>query len=85
MKFCPRGNSMAPRIKSGDLVTVKQYGEENPEVGDIVLCKVSGTQYLHLVCAVDRERYQISNNHNRINGWTKRDKIYGYVSLVERN
>lgn len=84
--FCPRGNSMTPLIYSGDLVTVTEYGEgQLPQKGDIVLCKVSGTQYLHLVTAVDRERYQISNNHGKVNGWTNINKIYGKVTDVDRN
>lgn len=33
--FRPRGNSMVPRIKSGDLVTVDPIQDE-PEKGDVV-------------------------------------------------
>lgn len=67
---------MTPRIESGNLVTV------SPDVttlrkGDIVLCQVNGRHYLHLISAVKTGRYQISNNHNRINGWT--NTIFGKV------
>ena len=81
-QFRPRG-SMSGLIESGDLVTVTPVRDEPVEVGDIVLCKVHGADYLHLVKAVQGERYQIGNNRGRINGWTNLSKIYGKVSAVE--
>lgn len=53
VQFRPRGHSMAPRINDRDLVTVapaRNYPEFRK--GDIVLCKVKGSVYLHLVTAV---------------------------------
>lgn len=77
--FNPRGNSMTPRIKSGQEVTVVPLTHAQfttLQVGDVVLCKVRGNIYLHLITAIDINRgYQISNNHGRVNGWTK--TIYG--------
>jgi hypothetical protein len=35
---------------------------------DIVLCRVSGNQYLHLVKAIQGERFQIGNKRGGING-----------------
>lgn len=82
VSFRPRGNSMSGRIESGQLVTVvPSAGRLPPLVGDIVLCTVFGSQYLHLVKAVDGDRYQIGNNKGRINGWTRR--IHGLVISVE--
>lgn len=52
VQFRPRGNSMTPRIKSGQLVTVAPL-EEPVKYGDVVLCKVNGRQYLHLVKGVE--------------------------------
>ena len=67
---------MTPRIKSGQEVTVVPLGDYVLKEGDVVLCKVKGSYYLHLVKAVDESRgYQIGNNHGRINGWTR--TIYG--------
>jgi hypothetical protein len=37
------------------------------EVVDIVLCKVAGNEYLHLVNAIENGRYQIGNNRGFIN------------------
>jgi hypothetical protein len=53
------------------------------EVGDIVLCKVRGREYLHLVKARQGERYLIGNNCGRINGWVSRGAIYGRCVRVE--
>lgn len=75
VSFRPKGNSMTPIIKSGDLVTVEPITDVN--VGDIVLCKVKGREYLHLVSAIDGNRYQISNNHGFVNGWIGKNAIFG--------
>jgi len=79
--FRPRGNSMTGKVNSGDLCTVEPAGEI--EVGDIVLCKVRGAQYLHLVKAIQGDRYQIGNNRGHINGWVGRGCIYGKCTKVE--
>jgi hypothetical protein len=79
VSFRPVGNSMTPRIQSGQLVTFSP-DISNVEVGDIVLCKVNGNIMVHLVSAIQGGRYQISNNHGHVNGWTK--KIYGKVISV---
>lgn len=73
----PHGNSMTPRIHSGDAVTLRPLEPDEPRKGDAVLAKVRGHVYLHLVTAIDGERYQISNNHHHVNGWTNRASIYG--------
>jgi phage repressor protein C with HTH and peptisase S24 domain len=82
VQFRPRGNSMHPLIKSGALVTVEPLTRD-PQIGDIVLCRVNGQQYLHKVTAVNGDRYQISNNRGHINGWVGRRAIYGVTSKVE--
>jgi len=83
VQFRPRGNSMTPRIKSGALVTVEPMNGNDPARDDIVLCKVGGAEYLHIVSAVQGDRFQISNNHGRVNGWTGRDRVYGRLVKVE--
>lgn len=101
VQFRPRGNSMTPRIKSGQLVTVKPL-EAAAKFGDVVLCKVKGCQYLHIVKGLEVKvvtqygsdyvahhsaqgiaRYQIGNNHGKINGWTAASNVYGIVTKVE--
>jgi hypothetical protein len=82
VQFRPRGNSMSGKIESGQLVTVVPIKDRAPQVGDIVLCRVNGAQYLHLVKAVSGERFQIGNNRGRINGWTSRRNIFGICTDI---
>lgn len=78
----PRGNSMKPKIESGQEVRLAPYAPgHEPEVNDIVLVRCKGKVFLHLVKArkggaKDRQ-YQIGNNKGRINGWVSRRAIYG--------
>jgi hypothetical protein len=65
IQFRPRGNSMSGKIDSGQLVTVKPLADHAIEIGSIVLCKVNGAQYLHIVKAVSSDRFQIGNNRGR--------------------
>lgn len=83
VSFRPRGNSMSPKIESGQLCTVAPVHPEDLEVGDIVLCKVRGSEYLHLVKAIQGTRFQIGNNRGRINGWIGRTAIFGRLVSVE--
>lgn len=73
----PRGHSMRPMIVSGQEVTVEPLGDDPLRPGDVVLCRVHGHHYLHLVKAVQGERYLIGNNRGGINGWIRRGAIYG--------
>lgn len=79
----PTGNSMTPRIDSGDQVVVKKAPLSALRVGDIVYAKVKGNIYLHLLSAIDNGRYQISNNHGHVNGWTSGDKVFGICVKVK--
>jgi len=81
--FRPRGNSMAGKIESGQLCTVVPAVPEELKVGDIVLCKVNGAEYLHLVKAIQGPRFQIGNNRGRINGWIGAGAIFGRCVRVE--
>lgn len=79
--FRPRGNSMRPRIESGDLCTVEPVDQSTPlTAGEIVLCRVRGAHYLHLIKAVNGERYLIGNNRGGINGWIGRGSIFGRLA-----
>jgi hypothetical protein len=80
----PRGTSMSPRIESGQLCTVAPVDPANLSVGDIVLCRVRGAEYLHLVKAIQGHRFQIGNNRGRINGWIGGTSIFGRLVNVQR-
>jgi hypothetical protein len=76
VQFRPRGQSMRGKIESGQLCTVVP-APDNLEVGDVVLCKVHGREYLHLIKAVQGGRYLIGNNRGKLNGWVGRGAIFG--------
>ncbi len=77
----PHGNSMRPKINSGDLITISP-DISDLESGDIVFCKVKGNYYVHLITAVRDDQFQISNNKGHVNGWVTRNSIYGKVTEV---
>jgi len=77
VSFRPRGNSMTGKIESGQLCTVEPINPATLAVGAVVLCKVNGREYLHLVKAIQGPRFQIGNNRGRINGWITANSIYG--------
>ena len=75
---------MGPRIESGDLCTVEPADPGALRAGDIVLCKVRGAEYLHLVKAIQGGRFQIGNNRDHINGWVGASAIFRRLMKVER-
>lgn len=83
VSFRPRGNSMSGKIESGQLCTVAPVDTSLLRVGDIVLCKVNGSEYLHLVKAIQGPRFQIGNNRGRINGWITANSIYGRCIQIQ--
>src|SRR5215468_6383310 len=82
VRFRPRGNSMRGKVESGQLCTVEPVDPATLAVGDIVLCKVNGREYLHLVKAIQGGRFQIGNNRGRINGWVSGSGIFGKCIAV---
>jgi hypothetical protein len=74
---------MRPKVNDGDLVTLAPCAVEDLEVGAIVLVRVAGNDYLHLVTATDGQRFQIGNNRGHVNGWVGPAAIYGRAIKVE--
>jgi hypothetical protein len=73
---------MAGRVNDGDLVTVEPLGERDLHVGDIVLVRLHGREYLHLVKAIQGGRSLIGNNRGGVNGWVGRHAIAGIATTV---
>ena len=74
---------MSGKIESGQLCTIEPVDPDVLVVGDIVLCKVKGHEYLHLVKAIQGKRFQIGNNRGRINGWISTKAIIGKCVRIE--
>ncbi|MBI4851542.1 MAG: S24 family peptidase [Acidobacteria bacterium] len=81
----PRGHSMKGKVNDGDKVTVEPCEVEKLEVGDIVLVRVKGQDYLHLIKAKNQGRFLIGNNRGGINGWVGHNCVYGKAIKVESN
>jgi translation initiation factor IF-1 len=84
--FTAHGDSMVPKIRSGDTVTVERFDPERMKLkkGQIVLARVSGRLYLHLISALEGDRVQISNNKKHVNGWTQRSNVLARLTDVQR-
>lgn len=83
VQFRPKGNSMVGKINSGDLCTVEPLKETMPAIDEIVLCKVKGNQYLHLVKSIRGSQFLIGNNRGGENGWIGASQIFGRCIKVE--
>src|SRR5687767_13955170 len=79
----PRGHSMAGKVDDGDTVTLSPLDDRILAPGDIVLVRVRGRVYLHLVKAVQGDRVLIGNNRGGTNGWVNRVAVYGIAIRVE--
>lgn len=78
----PRGHSMAGKVEDGDLVVVEPLGDRAPHVGDIVLVRVRGRESLHLVKAIQGDRYLIGNHRGGVNDWVGRQAIAGVAAEI---
>ena len=65
------------------MVTLAPWGSASPQVDDIVLVKVKGREYLHLIKARQADRYLIGNNRGGISGWVGRAAIFGHAIRIE--
>jgi len=74
---------MTGRVNNGQLCTVEPVDPATVKVNDVVLCKVRGSEYLHLVKAVQDGRFQIGNNKGHINGWVGSNGIYGKLTRID--
>lgn len=74
---------MRGKVNDGDLVTLEPRSRDQLAVGDIVLVKVKGRIYLHLIKAINGERFLIGNNRGGTNGWVGGHCIYGVATRIE--
>jgi SOS-response transcriptional repressor LexA len=79
----PRGHSMTGRVNDGDRVTLAPCDPDSVKVGDIVLVRVHGTDYLRLMNAINQGRFLIGNNRGGTNGWVGKNALYGIVIKIE--
>jgi hypothetical protein len=82
VEFRPRGQSMRGKIESGQLCRVETVDPVQIQVDDIVLCKVKGYEYLHLLKAIQGPRFLIGNNRGGTNGWITGTAIFGRCTSI---
>ena len=75
----PHGNSMDPIVKDGATVTLDPITDPSKiKKGDVVLCRVKGNDYLHLVHATRYgTQWLIGNNKGHTNGWIGAHALFG--------
>lgn len=78
------GNSMTPILKSRQpVICVPVTNGTVLKKKDIVLCKVNGHYYLHLIWSLKAgDRFLIGNNHGNPNGVISRNCIFGKVAEI---
>jgi hypothetical protein len=81
--FRPTGGSMEPLVKSGSLCTVVPVDPLQLHTGDIVLCKVRSSEFLHLVKQIEMGKFLIGNNRGGTNGWIGPSEIFGRLVKTE--
>ena len=74
---------MKGKVNDGAQVTVEPCDPATLRVGDIVLVRVKGKDYLHLIKAVNQGRLLIGNNRGGTNGWVGHNCIYGIATKIE--
>ena len=78
------GQSMAPLLKSKQEVICEPIKDDTTlRKRDIVLCKVRGNYYLHLIHGIKNgDQFLIGNNHGHMNGWISKSQIFGKVTEI---
>ena len=83
----PKGHSMTGKVNHGNLVTLVPTVIDDLAVDDIVLVRVKGNVYLHLIKAIkqvgNQKRFLIGNNRGGTNGWVNSNAIYGIATEIE--
>jgi len=79
----PRGHSMRGKVNDGEHVTLEPCNPEALKPDDIVLVRVKGRVYLHLIKAVNQGRFLIGNNRGGVNGWVSANSVYGIATKIE--
>lgn len=77
------GNSMRPIIAPKEAIHLRKVDPSKIRVNDAVFCRINGNLQVHKVSAIDKDRFQISNNHGHVNGWINNKCIYGLAIRIE--
>jgi hypothetical protein len=81
----PRGHSMDPLVKDGATVTLEPIDDpQTIKKGAIVLVRVKGRDYLHLVHGTrNGKQWLIGNNKGHLNGWVGAHALFGKAVEID--
>jgi hypothetical protein len=74
---------MQGRVDDGADVTLEPVVPGDLKVGDVVLARVKGEDYLHLIRAIDRGTYFVGDNIGGVGGWIDKDALHGVMVEAE--
>ncbi len=77
------GEAMRGRIDDGAAVTLAPVEPGELKVGDVVLARVKGEDYLHLITAIDRCTFFVGDNVGGVGGWIETAALHGVVVKIE--
>jgi len=83
----PRGHSMQGQINDGDLITLEPIQASKLQADDIVLARVRGRRYFHLVLhqvlECEAEQLLIGSRNGRIDGWIHVNDVLGRMMTID--
>jgi signal peptidase I len=74
--------SMNPYLQQGDVVMLQPASKDTILVGDFVLCRVSGRDYLHRVVSKNGDKFLIADGTGTKKGSAVYGQIFGRVFRV---
>ena len=78
-----RGNSMYPKIKDGETITIDPYiGNNELKVNDIVFVRVGKNYLTHQILKIENDLITISNIKGKIDGIVPLTAIYGIITHI---
>ena len=85
----PRGNSMGGIIADSNKVTLAPCDSAHIQLGDVVLARVQGKRYRHIVLhqihAIEAGRLLVGGSVGRLDGWISAEDVFGRVVEIEAN
>ena len=80
-----RGNSMYPKIKDGETITITPIDNNELKINDIVFVRIAKKYLTHQILKIENGLMTISNIKGKIDGIVSVSSIYGIVTRVGGN
>lgn len=91
VRFQARGVSMKPLVRDGDVLVVEPLGQDQPRVGEVVLCSTASERMV--VHRVIRRQIKNGIQYSQVqgdqipqaDGWMSDEEVLGRVTTLERD